>query len=131
MTGYPHQQLTEKIIGCAIRVHRELGPGYYECIYENALKHDMAKACLSIDQQKYFPVYYDGVVVGRHRVDLIVEGAVVLELKATDGIPPKAQAQMISTLKAAQLEVGLIINFNERVLKDGIKRVVLSREQRG
>jgi GxxExxY protein len=126
MKTYPHVQLTEKIIGAAIAVHRELGPGFLESIYENALKHELQKMSLSIEQQKIVPVYYDNVKVGDHRLDLIVEGCVLLELKATDGINSIFVSQLVSSLKATKLEVGLIINFNESLLKNGIKRIVLS-----
>lgn len=126
MKGFPHVELTDKIIGAAIAVHRELGPGFLESIYENALKHELEKAGIGVEQQKVVPVYYDGVKVGEHRLDLIVEEKVLLELKATDGLSPLFTAQVISSLRATRLEVGLIINFNEKLLRDGIRRVVVS-----
>ena len=73
MADYPHLELTEKTIGAAVAVHRELGPGFLESVYENALKHELEKTGLSVEQQKTVPVYYDNVKLGEHRLDLIVE----------------------------------------------------------
>ena len=124
MAEYPHRDLTERIIGAAIAVHRELGPGFLESVYENALKHEMLKAGLAVEQQNLVPVLYDGVRVGEHRLDLVVEDAVLVELKAIDDLHPIFTAQVISYLKASGLPVGLLINFNERLLKEGLKRFV-------
>lgn len=121
---YPEKVLTQKIIGCAINVHRELGPGYLESIYENALGHEFAKQGLNFEAQRVVKVFYDGVEVGLHRIDLLVEGKVVLELKSVDALTQKHVAQMISTLKAVGAKVGLLMNFNESRLVDGIRRVV-------
>ena len=123
---FPEQELTGKIIGCAIAVHKELGPGYVECIYENALAHELAKQGLRVERQKVVKVLYDGIPVGEHRVDLFVEGKVVVELKSVETITSKHVAQAISTLKAVKAEVALLMNFDEAVLADGIRRVVLS-----
>lgn len=121
---YPEKALTEKIIGCAINVHRELGPGYLESIYENALAHEFAKQGLNFETQRLVKVFYDSVEVGVHRVDVLVEGKVVLELKSVDTLTQKHVAQMISTLKAVGARVGLLMNFDETRLVDGIRRVV-------
>ena len=126
MAEFPHLELTETIIGAAIAVHSELGPGFLESIYENALKHELQKLGLGVEQQKVVSVCYDGVEVGEHRLDLVVENRVLLELKATEGMTNLFTAQVISYLKATGLEVGLIINFNEKLLKHGIKRIALS-----
>jgi len=126
VADFPHRKLTETIIGAAIAVHRELGAGFLESIYENALKHELKKLGLGVEQQKVVSVCYDGVTVGEHRLDLVVEDRVLLELKATVGITNIFIAQVISYLKATGLEVGLIINFNEKLLKRGIKRIALS-----
>jgi len=126
---YPHQELTEKIIGCAIRVHRELGPGYLEMIYENALAHELTKQGLGFQRQFEAPVYYDSVHVGLHRADVLVEGQVVIELKSVDTLSDKHVAQVISTLKAVKAKVGLLLNFNEARLVDGLRRVVLSQNE--
>ena len=124
--AYPEKELTERIIACAIAVHRELGPGFLEVIYENAIAHEMRKHGLRFERQYVVPVFYDGVQVGEHRVDLFVEGKVVVELKSVDALNEKHKAQVISTLKAVPARVGLLMNFNEARLVDGLQRVVLS-----
>lgn len=125
--GYPHKELTEKIIGCAIAVHRELHAGYVEGIYENALVHELKKAGLAVARQVQLPVYYDGVLVGEHRADLIVgEGgdSVVVELKAVSELTEQHVAQLLSTMKAASMDVGLLLNFHAARLVDGLRRVI-------
>ena len=124
---YPDKALTERIIGCAITVHRELGPGYLEMIYERALAHEFIKQGVCFEQQRTVKVFYDGVAVGEHRVDLFVEGKIVVELKSVEDISQKHVAQVISTLKAVGATVGLLINFDQARLVDGVKRVVLTR----
>jgi len=128
VSEYPHQQLTEQIIGAAICVHRALGPGFLESIYENALVHQLRKIGLAVEQQRTVAVWYDGIKVGEHRLDIVVENRVLLELKATQGLSPVATAQVLSSLKAAGLTVGLLISFNEPVVKNGIKRIVLTQQ---
>ncbi len=122
---YPERDLTEKIIARAIVVHRTLGPGFLEAIYENALSHELRKSGLGVERQKVVRIMYDGIDVGEHRADLLVEGKVVVELKSVDAISSKHVAQTISTLKALGVKVGLLINFDEARLVDGVKRVVL------
>ena len=124
----PCFQLTEQIIGAAIAVHRELGPGFLESIYENALAHELSKQGLAVEQQKSFPVHYDGQIVGQHRLDLLVENQVLVELKAVDALAPTFTAQVISSLKVTRLPVGLLINFNVPLLKKGIRRFALTRQ---
>ena len=121
---YPQKELTEKIIGCAINVHRVLGPGYLESIYENSLASELSKQGLSFERQHVIKVFYDGVEVGQHRLDVLVEGKVVVELKSVEVLTDRHVAQVISTLKAVGVKVGLLINFNESRLVDGIRRVV-------
>jgi len=122
---YPEKELTEKIIGCAINVHRQLGPGYLEGIYENALAYELTKRGVNFD--KYVAkVLYDGVTVGEHRVDLLVEGKVVVELKSVDVVVQKHLAQVISSLKAVGANVGLLVNFDEAKLVDGLHRLILT-----
>ncbi len=125
---YPEKGLTEKIIGCAISVHRELGAGYLEAIYENALGHELRKQGLNFERQRVAKVFYDGVPVGEHRLDILVEGKVVVELKSVEMLSQKHVAQVISSLKAIGAAIGLLINFNEARLVDGIRRVVLSKQ---
>jgi GxxExxY protein len=124
---YPHRALTEKIIGCAIQVHRVLGPGYVESVYELALVHELVKQGMRVHRQRVYRVTYDGVEVGEHRVDVLVDETVVLELKNVECLLPIHAAQLISALKAVGAEVGLLINFNEEKLVHGIKRVVLTK----
>jgi len=127
VSDFPETELTEKIIGCAIAVHRALGPGFLDAIYEKALALEMSKQGLRVERQRIVRIYYDGTEVGEHRIDLFVNGRVVLELKCADGISEKHLAQVISTLKAVGAEVGLLINFDEARLVDGIRRVVLTQ----
>jgi len=122
---YPHKDITDKVIGCAIRVHRELHAGFVEEIYENALAHELAKEGLSVERQRILPVVYDGIPVGQHRADLIVEGKVVVELKSVGDISDQHVAQLMSTMKAAGSKVGLLINFGEARLVDGVRRVIM------
>ena len=123
---YPEKELTGRIIGCAIAVHRELGPGFLEAIYERAMAHELAKAGLKFSTQYVVKVFYDGVEVGEHRVDILVEGKVVVERKSVETVTDKHLAQVISTRKAVGAKVGLLINFDEPRLAHGVRRVVLS-----
>ena len=122
---YPHRETTEVIIGCAIAVHRELRAGFVESIYENALVHELSKRGIRFERQEVLPVYYDGICVGEHRADLIVEGKVVVELKAVREFTDQHVAQIMSTMKAAGVRVGLLINFHDARLVQGVRRVVM------
>jgi len=122
---YPHGELTEKIIGCAITVHRSLGAGYVEAIYENALCVELLKAGLTFERQKAVPVSYKSVLVGEHRIDILVDGIVVVELKAVSELTDQHVSQLMSTMKAASAEVGLLMNFGEARLIDGLRRIIL------
>ena len=127
---YPHKDLTEKIIGCAIEVHRALSAGYVEGIYENALVHELKKTGLHVARQVKLPVFYDGVMVGEHRADVIVEDKVVVELKAAEQLTNQHLSQIMSTMKAAGAQVGLLLNFHEARLVDGLRRVVMQESNR-
>ncbi len=116
--------LTERIIGCALAVHRELGPGLLEGTYEAALCIELADAGLKFQRQVIFPVLYKGRNIGEYHMDLIVEDAVVVELKSVERFDAIFEAQLITYLRVAKKKVGLLINFNSRLLKDGIKRYV-------
>jgi len=122
---YPHQELTERIIGCAIKVHRALKAGFVEGIYENALTHELTLAGLKVARQVKYPVFYENKLVGEHRADMVVQDTVVIELKAVSELAPQHVAQIMSTLMAAKKEVGLLLNFHESRLVDGLRRVVL------
>ncbi len=117
--------LTEKIIGAAIRVHRELGPGLLESAYEACLAFELIEQSFSDERQKPLPLVYRRVQVEcGFQIDLLVENAVVIELKAVDAILPIHEAQLLSYLKMSGCSVGLILNFNVVLLRDGIKRMV-------
>lgn len=103
--------LTEKIIGCAYKVSNELGCGFLEKVYENALAHELRKAGLSTEQQKPIIVRYDGVVVGEYVADLVVEGCVLIELKACKSLDDIHSAQCLNYLKATNFPICLLINF--------------------
>jgi len=107
--------LTEKIIGCAFKVGTALGYGFMEKVYENALAHELRKAGLKVEQQFPIKVWYDGVLVGEYVADLVVEGVVLVELKASKGLDPAHGAQCINYLVATRMLVCLLINCGPRV----------------
>ena len=122
--------LTNQIIGAAIAVHRELGPGLLESAYEACLAFELAKRGLRVEQQKPLPVHYQGVDLDcGYRIDLLVEERVIVELKAVERLEPIHNAQLLSYLKLSGLRLGLLINFNVLVLKNGIKRIALGLEE--
>lgn len=118
-------KLTERIIGCAIEVHRQLGPGLLESTYEAALCIEFDDVSLAYKRQHIAPVLYKGRMIGEYRLDLIVEDAVVVEIKSVERLDPVFEAQILTYLKVTGKRVGLLINFNTRMLKMGIKRFVL------
>ncbi len=117
-----YENLTNKIIGCAIKVHRILGPGFLESIYENALVIELKKCGLEIKQQYEAIIKYDKFEVGKHRIDLLIENKIVLELKAIKNIENIHFSIVRSYLRALNLSHGLILNFNK--IKIEIKRVI-------
>lgn len=118
--------ITERIIGAAIEVHRELGPGLLESAYEAALAHELTLQGLQIELQKELPVRYKGLLIETgFRIDVLVEGQVVLELKAVESVLPIHEAQLLTYLKLSNCRVGLLINFNVPLLKQGLKRLAL------
>jgi len=121
---YPLQELTEKIIGAAVAVHRELGPGFLERIYENAMVLELKSRGHSVEKQVVCDVFYADKLIGQHRLDVLVDGEIVVELKAVEKILKVHAAQLLSTLKAANKQIGLVINFNQETLVQGLKRVV-------
>ena len=116
--------LTSQVIGAAIEVHRHLGPGFLESVYETALCFELAERGLRFSRQHPISVEYKGQSVGEGRLDFLVEGRLVVELKAVEQLHNIHVAQVISYLKATQLSFGLRMNFNVKVLKDGIRRIV-------
>jgi GxxExxY protein len=117
--------LTQKIIGCAIEVHKQLGPGLLEGTYEAALAIELNAAGLKHVRQPIFPVMYKSQVIGEYRLDFIVADLVVLEVKSVERFDPIFEAQVLTYLKVTGKKIGLLINFNSRLLKDGIKRFAL------
>ena len=118
-------RLSEAIIGAAIAVHRELGPGLLESAYEACLAFELIDRGLCVARQKELPIIYRSVRVDcGYRLDLLVEEMVIVELKAIDKLQPIHEAQLMSYLKLSGCHLGLLINFNVRVLKEGLKRIV-------
>jgi GxxExxY protein len=118
-------QISEKIIGCAIRVHKELGPGLLETAYEECLCFELRESGLFGEKQKALPVVYRDVKLDcGYRLDLMVEGKVIVEVKSVQELNDIHLAQILTYLKLAKCKLGLLMNFNEVLLKDGIKRVV-------
>jgi GxxExxY protein len=121
-----HKELTEAIIGAAIEVHRELGPGLLESTYEACLLYELKSRGLVVISQAELPVIYKGVNIAcGYRIDLVVNDLVIVELKSVDALAPIHEAQLLAYLRLSGKHVGLLINFNVRVLKDGIVRRVL------
>ncbi len=118
-------KLTERIIGCAIEVHRQLGPGLLEATYESALSMELEAAGLKYQRQLLFPVVYKGRTIGEYRLDLLVEDTVIVEIKSVERFDPVFEAQVLTYLKVAGKKIGLLINFNSRLLRDGVKRFIL------
>jgi len=118
-------RLTETIIGCAIEVHRQLGPGLLEGTYEAALCIELQNAGMKFVRQPIFPVVYKGQTIGDYRLDLIIGDAVVVEIKSVERFDPIFEAQVLTYLRVTGKKVGLLMNFNSRLLRDGIKRYVL------
>jgi GxxExxY protein len=117
-----HEDLTEKIIGAAIEVHKALGPGFLESVYEKALIHELKKRGLAVQDQLEITIVYDGVAVGLHRLDLVVENTIVVELKAIKNLEDIHFAVARSYLKALGKKHGLLLNFAKVTLE--VKRVI-------
>ena len=119
-------ELSNQVIGCSIEVHRTLGPGLLESTYEQCLAHELKLKGLSFKLQWPLPVQYKGIELDcGYRVDIFVEDNLILELKSVERIKDIHEAQLLTYMKLAGSKVGLLINFNVRVLKDGIRRFVL------
>ncbi len=119
-------ELTEKIIKAAMEVHSQLGPGLLESAYEECLVYELQKMGLSVERQKPVPLIYKEIQLEYgYRIDILVNNKVIVELKSVDDISPVHEAQILTYLKLAQKEVGLLINFNVKQLKNGLKRFVM------
>jgi len=122
--NFPLKELTYQIIGAAMEVHKELGPGFLEKVYEKALIIELTEARgMPIEVQKSIPLFYKGERIGEHILDILVAGNVILEIKAVKELAPIHEAQLLSYLKATNCKVGLLLNFPEQSLK--YKRLVI------
>jgi len=117
--------LTRRIIACAIEVHKRLGPGLLEKLYKEAMTIEMQLGNLKVEKNVKVPVEYKGNAIGDYFIDLLVEDTVILELKSVERHDPVFEAQILSYMKLTGKKVGLLINFNSKMVKDGIKRFVL------
>ena len=118
--------LTEKVIGAAIEVHRGLGPGLLESAYQECLCHELNLTGLAFEREVGLPVLYKGVRLDcGYKMDLVVEGRVIVELKTVERLLPIHEAQLLTYLRLAQIHTGLLLNFNVPALRQGIKRLVL------
>lgn len=118
-------QISEKIIGAAIEVHRQIGPGLIEKIYENALCHEFHLRGIDFKRQRPVSVFYKGVKISDDLwLDLLVEDKLIVDLKAKEQVTPFDKAKLLTYLRLSDLRLGLIINFHEVILKNGIKRVI-------
>jgi GxxExxY protein len=123
-------EITRLIVAKAIEVHRTLGPGLLESVYLHCLVFELLRAGLTVEVQKTLPVHYkDTILECGNRVDILVEGKVIVEIKAVDQLAPIHQAQMMTYLRLADCRVGLILNFNVRTMVEGIKRVMNGYEE--
>ena len=118
-------QLSYKIIGIALELHKSLGPGLLESVYETALAHDLAESGLEVKRQAALPfVYKDINMEAGYRIDILVNDKVILEIKSIDALAPVHFAQTLTYLKSSNLKLALLINFNVKTLKEGIHRIV-------
>ena len=118
--------LSNQIIGCALEVHRNLGPGLLESTYEQCLAHEFKMSGISFKMQHPLPVKYKGINIDcGYRIDLLVNDRIIVELKSVDRLLPIHQAQLLTYMKLSGISIGLLMNFNVRYMKHGIKRMVL------
>lgn len=118
--------LTGDIIDCAIRVHKNLGPGLLERLYEEALCYELERKNIAFEAQKILPVPYEDIILkSEFRLDLLVDDKVVVELKNVEKLLPIHEAQLLTYLKVTNKKIGLLLNFNESLMKNGIKRMIL------
>lgn len=122
---HSHDPLTERIIGCAIAVHRALGPGLVEATYEEALCIELACEGLQLSRQGGIPISYRGRLIGEYRPDLVVEQTVVVEIKSVERLIGLHQAQLLAYMRILKLSVGLLLNFNGETLRSGVRRLAI------
>ena len=119
------EDLIHRTIGCCIEVHRALGPGLVERIYTRAVCLELSAKGISFETEKRYPVFYRDELICQQRVDFVVDGQLVLEIKSVERLHPVHQAQVLAYLRVTKLRVALLMNFNVSVLPDGLKRIVL------
>ncbi|WP_428666858.1 GxxExxY protein [Runella sp.] len=118
-------EITRRIIGCAIEVHKALGPGLLESAYEECLVYELQRAGLQVLRQKPVPIIYKEIHLEQgYRIDLLIEGLVVVELKSVELLNPVHEAQILTYMKFAEKKIGLLINFNVLILKEGVRRFI-------
>jgi GxxExxY protein len=121
----PENKITHEIMDCFLKVHKAMGPGLLESIYEECLCYELQKRNMSFSRQISLPILYDGISLKNSlRLDLVVENKVVLELKSIEKILPIHEAQILSYLKLSKLPIGFLVNFNVPLIKNGVKRFV-------
>jgi GxxExxY protein len=119
-------KLSSRVIGCAIEVHKNLGPGLLESTYEQCLAYELKRSIIPFKLQHPLPVEYKGVKLDcGYRIDMLVDDKVIVELKSVDSILPIHQAQLLTYMKLSSIKIGLLMNFNVKYMKTGIKRMVL------
>jgi GxxExxY protein len=122
--------LSSRIIGAAIEVHKALGPGLLESTYEECISHELSIGGLSLERQKPLPVQYKGINLDcSYRLDVVVENAIILELKSCEKIEPIHKAQLLTYLKLSGFKLGLLLNFNVILMREGIVRIVNELEE--
>lgn len=126
-----HDSVTGSVLACAVAVHRTLGPGLREHSYQRAMELEMQARDVPFCREPSLEVHYRGVLVGVHRPDFIVADRIVLEIKAAHGLDPVFHAQVVTYLRVSGLPVGLLVNFNVAVLRDGIRRFAMGAERNG
>jgi GxxExxY protein len=119
------EKLIHDVIGCCITVHRALGPGMLELIYSRALCLELSASGIAFEREKAYPVRYRGQLLCEQHLDFVIAGAIVLEIKSIECLAPIHHAQLLSYLRVSRLRVGLLLNFNVPVLKDGLVRKIL------
>jgi GxxExxY protein len=118
-------EITGSIVDASLKIHRQLGPGLLESVYEVLLEHELKQRGIAVERQKEVPIVYEGMKLPEpFRVDLLVGGQVIVELKSVEALQPVHYRQILTYLRLAKLRVGLLINFNVPVIKDGIHRLV-------
>ncbi|MEQ8338160.1 MAG: GxxExxY protein [Cyclobacteriaceae bacterium] len=118
-------EISSIIVNTSLKIHRELGPGLFESVYEEILTYELQKRDLFVERQKVIPVKWDQVIMDQgFRADLIIDRKVIIEIKSIEAVAPVHQKQLLTYLKLTGLKLGLLINFNEALIKNGIQRIV-------